>query len=125
MAHPYGVARSDRPYAFEQWRLPGNVDLGASEFALAAGFDPAAQLADHRLLAVADAEHGNAQLDHLLRRPWAPRVADACGPAGKNDRPRHTFFQRRFRLVEGHDFAIDAAFAHAPHDQLRHLRAEI
>ena len=33
--------------------------------------------------------------------------------------------ERRFGLLERHDLAIDALLAHAPRDQLRHLRAEI
>ena len=36
------------------------VDLGAAEFAVVPGLDDAAELMRHRLLAVADAEHGHA-----------------------------------------------------------------
>ena len=65
-----------------------------------------------------------------------PHLEHCCGargvafdhagrPAGEDDRAGLRGFQRLRRLVERHDLAIDARFAHAPRDELRELGAEI
>ena len=58
VAHPHGVGIALLPEALEQRRLGRDAQLGAAELAVVAAFDSAAHLRDHRLLAVADAEHG-------------------------------------------------------------------
>jgi len=85
----------------------------------------AAQLLHHRLLAVADAEHRHAHLEHRLWRARRVRKRDAGGSAGEDNGLGLRLQERGFGLVERHDFAIDAGLAHAPRDQLRHLAAEV
>ena len=53
----------------QKTRVPVCAYLGVSELALAGGLDGSAKLGGHCLHAVADTEHGYAQLEHRLRRP--------------------------------------------------------
>ena len=69
VAHPNRVARAERPNAFQQRRLSRDLDLGASEFAFVVRFNPAAQLRDHGLLAIANAKDRHAQPEDAIRRP--------------------------------------------------------
>jgi hypothetical protein len=65
-------------------------------------------------------------LEDLLRRARCARFHHTGGTAGEDDGARgRVAGERRFAFLEGDDFAIDAGFAHAARDQLRHLRAEI
>ena len=68
VAHPYRIALADLPDAVGQRGGFGHLDLGAAEFAMMAGFDLAAELVRHGLLAVADAEHRHAGLIDRHRR---------------------------------------------------------
>src|ERR1700743_1909300 len=101
-----------------------HMDIGAAEFAVMAAFHLAAQLGAHGHLAITDAQHGHAHLEHALRRARRVGVGDAGGPARKDDGARF-LVQRGVRLVVRHDLAIDAGFADAPCDQLCDLAAEI
>src|SRR5207248_7132772 len=86
MAHPHLVARTQRPKAVKQRRLPRDLDLGAAEFALVVMFDAPAQLHDHGLLAVADAENRDAKLEHGFRCARAALIAYAGRTAGEDYR---------------------------------------
>src|SRR5215831_976123 len=90
-----------------------------------AGLDLAAELLAHRHLAIADAEHGNAERKDLLRGARRVRFGDAGRTAGENDCLRRRRREDFFRLVVRDDLAIDAGFAHAPRNELGHLRTEI
>ncbi|MPN02302.1 hypothetical protein SDC9_149518 [bioreactor metagenome] len=94
-------------------------------FARFAAGDLAAEGLDHKLEAVADAVHRNAEFEHggvAFRRVF--RV-DAGRAAGEDD-PLRIFGPELFRRgVERHDFAVHPAFADSPRDQLTVLRAEI
>ena len=67
------------------------------------------------------------------RRPRKSPSAPAARPfrctrrrtAGEDHRLGRHLAEGRFGLLERHDLAIDPLLAHAPRDQLRHLRAEI
>ena len=104
----------------------GDLDLGAAELAMMAGLDLAAELLRHRLLAVADAEHRHAG---LVDRGGGERrvLVEHRGRAAGEDHRLRPHRARRLprRFLVGHDLAIDALLAHAPRDQLGHLRAEI
>lgn len=50
--------------ALEQFGVAMGAHFGVAEFAGVRAFDLAAQLGGHGLHAVADAQHGNAQLEH-------------------------------------------------------------
>jgi hypothetical protein len=100
------------------------MDIGAAEFLVMAAFDLAAQLRGHGHLAIADAQHRHAHLEHGLRRARGVFFVNRTGAAGEND-GTGLFRQRLLGLVEGHDLAIDARLAHAPRYQLGDLAAEI
>ena len=129
--HPVAVAHPDRialallPDALEQRRVLGDQHLGAAELAVMAGLDLAAQLMRHRLLAVADAEHGNAGLEQFLRRQRRVLVEHGGRPAGEDHggglHPREGLGG----LLIRHDLGIDLLFADPARNQLRHLGAEI
>ena len=72
------------PNAFEQRRILGNQHLGAAEFAMVSALDLAAELMRHGLLAVADAEHRDAGLEHLLRCQRRILVEHGGRPAGQD-----------------------------------------
>ena len=125
VAHPHGVAVALGPEALEQRAVGGDVELGAAELAVVAAFDPAAHLRHHRLLAVADAEHGQAGLEHPVGRARGAELGDAGGPARQDHGLGLQPLEGVLGAVEGHDLGVDALLAHAPGDQLRHLAAEI
>ena len=130
MAHPHLVALADRPQPVEQGAILGHGEEGAAEFAAAlalaaAGLDGAAELVGHDLLAVADAEDGEAAVVQRLRRARAALLGHAGGGARKDDAPGGEPVERRFGRSEGDDLAIDAGLAHAAGDELGHLAAEI
>ena len=125
MAHPYRSLLADLEHALEQRRLVDDLQFGAAELARVPAFDLAAQRRHHGLLAVADAEHRHAGIEHRLRRSRRARLMHAGRAAGQDDGARRACGKRRFRLVVRHDLRIDARLAHAPRDQLRHLAAEI
>src|SRR5262249_55436194 len=125
VAHPYRVALALAPHALEQRAILDDLDLGAAELAVMTALDLAAQLLRHRLLAVADAEHRNAGLVDLLGRERRVLVEHGGGPAREDDALRPHREERLLGLLERHDLRVDALLAHAPRDELRHLRAEI
>jgi hypothetical protein len=89
------------------------------------GLDLAAELGAEGLLAIADAEDRHFQIEHL---PWRARRLGAGnrGRAAGEDNGAGTEVSDPRRIgVEGHDLAVDAAFAHPPGDELRDLGAEI
>src|SRR5215470_15095722 len=87
--------------------------------------DSAIELLRHGLLAIADAEHRDAGPIDLHWRERGVLVEYRSRPAGKNDPLRLQRGKRRAGLLKRHDLAIDLLFAHAPGDELGHLRAEI
>ncbi len=125
VAHPHGVALALLPDAVEQGGVSRHLELGAAELAMVAAFDAAAHLRHHGLLAVADAEHRQAGLEHPVGRARRAELGDAGRAAGQDDGLGLEALEGFFRLVEGHDLGVDALLAHAPRDQLRDLAAEI
>ena len=103
----------------------GDLQLGAAELAVVAAFDAAAHLRHHGLLAVADAEHRQARLEHPVGRARRAELGDAGRAAREDHGLGLQPLQGVLGLVEGHDLGVDALLAHAPGDQLRHLAAEI
>ena len=79
----------------------------------------------HRHLAVADAEHRHAGLEHDLRRARAADLGGRGRAAGQDDGLRLDALERLLGLLERDDLGIDAGLAHAPGDQLGDLAAEI
>src|SRR3954453_650158 len=62
VAHPHRIALADLPHAVIKRRGLDDLDLGTAEFAMMPTLDRTAELLRHRLLAVADAQHGHAGL---------------------------------------------------------------
>ena len=87
----------------------GGGDEGAAELGVVAGFDPAAELGHHGLLAVADAEDGDAEGEDLRGGARAAVGGDAGGAAGEDDglRPERGE-EGGVDAVVGVDFAVDA-----------------
>jgi hypothetical protein len=125
MAHPDVVFAAHFPHAVEQRAVIGDLDGGAAEFAMMAGLDGAAELLRHGLFAVADAQHRHASGEDRQRRRRRIVVEHRGRAAGQDHGLRLHFGEGSLRLVERHDFGIDALLADTPRNQLRHLRAEI
>ncbi|OIQ71462.1 hypothetical protein GALL_469200 [mine drainage metagenome] len=107
--------------------MAGGLDLeiGAAEFAVVAALDLAAELGRHGHLAVADPEHGNPGIEDCLRGARRAFLVHGFRAAGEDHGLRLHRKKRRFRLLERHDFGVNALPAHPARDQLRHLTAEI
>jgi hypothetical protein len=125
VAHPDGVALAGLPYAIEQRTLGDNLDLGAAKFAVVARFDTATELRHHGLFAIADAEHRKAGLEDALWGAGGVEFGNGGWAAGEDDALGAETLKGLFGLLRGDHLAIDALFADAAGDQLRHLRAEI
>ncbi len=125
MAHPHRLAVVDCADAGEQGRVAHDHDLGAPKFAVQPRLHLAAELGADGLLAVADAQDGHAQFEHPLGHARALSLRHAGRAARQDHRPGREVVQDGADPVIGMDLAIDAAFAHAPGDQLGDLAAEI
>ena len=88
VAHPDGGALAGGEDALEQRRGAVEADLGPAILAVAGGLDPAAELGAHGLLAVADAEHRHAELEHGGGCARARGLVGRGGAAGEDDRGR-------------------------------------
>ena len=125
VAHPHLGARAFRPQPVEQWAVGDDVDRGAAEFLGIGERHPAAKLGAHRLHAVADRQHRNAERKDDLGRARRRGLRDGGGAAREDDASG----RKRADGVHAHrvgvDFAVDAVLAHPPRDQLGDLAAEI
>ena len=125
VAHPDRIALALAPHALEQGRLLGHQHLGAAELAVMPALDHAAELRRHRLLAVADAEDRHARLIDRGRRQRRTLIEHRGRPAREDHALRPQGLEGLIRLLERHDLAIDLLLAHAPGNELGHLRPEI
>ena len=100
-----------------QLHLAVLADLGS-----AAG---AAELMDHQLLAVADAENGQTQLENGIVERGGVRLKHRRGAAGEDDGGGVKSADVVHRHGVGLDLAVDAAFTHAARDEQIVLPAEI
>ena len=125
MAHPHLCPGTLRPQPVEQQAVVGDLDKGAPELLVLAQGHAAAQFVAHRLHAVADAEHRDAEPEHGVRRPRRRPLGDRGRATRQDDRARIKVAELVLPDRKRVDFAIDPALAHAPRDQLRDLAAEI
>ncbi len=125
MAHPHQLASAGCPHAVEQTTVFGDLDVGGPELMVVGERDLAAELGNHGLLAVADAEHGLAGLKNAGRDAGCLVGGDARRTAREDVGTRAEVADARGIGVEGYDLAIDAALAHAPGDELGELAAEV
>ena len=122
VAHPADARRLDAVEqqtraVVRQLHLAVLADLGS-----AAG---AAELMDHQLLAVADAEDGQAQLENGVVERGGVRLKYRCGAAGEDDGGGAEGADVVHRHGVGLDLTVDAAFTHAARDEQIVLPAEI
>ena len=125
MAHPHRLAVIDSADAGEQGALVGDDDVGPAELASVTALDLAAQHVAQQLLAIADGQHRQAQVEQLAPDARTVGLQHAGGPARQDDGLWLELIDHGLRLAERMDLAIDARLAQAPRDQLRHLAAEI
>ena len=126
VGHPHLLGGADLGQPLEQGMLGADVEIGAAELAHVVRGDLAAQLLDHGLLAVADAQDGDAQGPESLGGPRGARVENGGGAPGKDHALRRQRGERvAVELVEGVDLAVDPALPQAARDELRHLGAEV
>ena len=123
MAHPHGLLlRRVR----EQPRIGARTrNLGRSVLALVGVPHRAAKRHSHGLLPVAEAEHGNAQLED--GRIHAGRVLgiDARRTTRQDDRRRRQLAHLVGRDVAGYDFGVNPQVTNASGDELPVLRSKI
>src|SRR5690606_14669091 len=105
--------------AFEQRALVLDLEEGAAELTVVAALDPAAELGAHGLLAIADAEHGDAGLEDFLRRARAADIDGRGRAAGEDHRLRTDALEGFGCRLERNDLGIDAGLSHATRDELR------
>ena len=121
MAHPDGLVL--RQALEERAGLRG--ELRAAELRHAGALDGAAEVLRHQLHAVADAEHGHAELEQLrvdLRRVVG---VDRRRPAAQDQRERAARTDAGRVIRVGDELGVDPALPHPPGDQLRVLAAEV
>ena len=85
VAHPDLLAAGGEEAGEQRVGGLGRGDVGAAELGGVAGFDLAAELGHHRLLAVADAEHRDAEGEDFGRGAGAACVDDRGRAAGEDD----------------------------------------
>lgn len=129
VAHPdlqlaVGIAQ-----ALQQVVVAMQLDLRVAEFALLATFDFAAELLCHGLHAIADAQHGDAQIKDGFGGAVGFVGIDAGVAAGEDDAFEQAIGGEAAHPVAadvaGVDFAIDVGFAHTAGNELRDLGAEV
>src|SRR5258708_37827598 len=105
--------------------MPARAELGVAELAHPRVFHPAAELRRHRLHAIADAQHRNAQLEDPIGR-FRRGVFVCGGRAAREDDPaRSEVADERLADLEGMQLAIHLRLPDPARDQLRVLRAEV
>ena len=102
------------------------IDFGGAVFVGGGGGDAAAQVVGEQLHAVADAEHGQAGLEHVGGQGRRARLVDA-GRAAAQDEALDLLAGQRLlcRLVPMNQLRVNGLLAHPPGDQLRVLGAEV
>ncbi|MPL73681.1 hypothetical protein SDC9_19487 [bioreactor metagenome] len=127
VAHPDLLAPVLEPALEQRQRARGRSDIGAAELGGAmAGFDEAAELLHHHLLAVADPEDRHAEGEGRFRRTRRALAGDAVRATREDDCLGGETLQEGIGdLLIGMDFAIDVELAQAARNQLRDLGAEV
>ena len=111
--------------ALEQRVVALELQPRASVLAIVRLLDQPAEPVHEQLHAVADGEHGTAQLEDAQVDVGRARIEHARRPAREHDAARvegADGLEARGRRV---DLAVDVLLADAPRDQLRELRAEV
>ena len=85
----------------------------------------AAQQMHHQLRTIADAQHGDAQLEHLGANGGGILQIYAVGATGKDDAGGLFLPDGLHGLGVGHDLAVNVALTHTAGDQLIVLAAKV
>ncbi len=127
VAHPHieRLVRRVIAEACEQAIRRNDIDTRVTELARIGSFRGAAQLRGQRLHAVANAEDGQARIEHFLRRLWRAMQRGGLWATGKDDALRTERGNLGGIVVPGPDFAVDPDLADTPRNQLGVLRAEV
>ena len=127
MAHPDLLAPIREPTVEDRGGIPGGGDESPAEFGGAvAAFNLAAKAMHHDLLAIADAQHRNPDLEHVQWRHRRALGKDRRRPARQDDGLRREIGKEGVgHLVEGMNLAIDIQLAQAARDKLGDLRPEV
>jgi hypothetical protein len=128
LGHVIPVAHPDHGGGLDPFEQPvalGNGELGAAVLPLSRGLDAPAEVLDEQLLAVADAEDRDAQLEQVLVEGRRPGRTHAAGPAREDHRPGCGLPDPGRLDPRRHDLAVDGQLAHATRDELRVLRSVI
>ena len=102
-----------------------HLDRGRAELALGRRRDLAAQRVALKLHPIADAQHRQIGPMHPGRQLRRARLIHAGRAAGEDQPARVEPAHRLLGRIAGDKLAIDAQLAHAPHDQLGRLAAEV
>jgi hypothetical protein len=87
--------------------------------------DLATEVQRHLLDAVAEAEHGDAELQDARVHMRRPVGVDRCGAAGKDERRGCAALHLFDRYVERNDLGVHPRLTDPARDQLRVLRTEV
>ena len=121
VTHPYRIFGALLPHARKERALLRDLDFRASEFAVMTAFDPAAQLFREKLFAITNGKNGDFRVEDRLGSARRSLLRYGARTAGENDRLRSNFRKGFLGALKRRNFAIDAGFANAPRNQLRHL----
>ena len=125
MAHPDLHPGGPIAQVAQQRRAGRGLDIGMAELARRPGLDAAAELVRHQLHAVADAEHGQAELEERGIARGGARFVDAGRAAGEDEALRRARRELRRGQVAAQDLTVHVQLADTPRDQLRVLRSEV
>ena len=125
LEHAVALGGAEVLDAVEQPRVATGPHLGVAELTVVAPLHLAAELYRHGLHAIADAQHGHAQIPHRLRRAKLVVFVGAGVAAGQDHALGRKRADELVRHVVRVDLAVDVRFAHAAGDQLRDLGAEV
>ena len=112
--------------AVEQRAFSRDAHRGVAELAvIVRAPHDAAELPDHRLHAVADAQDRQVRVEYRVRDARRVLVDDRFGTTGEDHAVRPEVAHRRVVDAPRTDLAVDPALAHPPRDELCRLAAEV
>src|SRR5208337_1771166 len=122
MAHPdFRFLR----YAPEEVCFIIDDEFGFAVFSFGSPGHFSSQAMGHQLHAITDAQHRNAEPEHLKVGNWRPTVIYTGRPSGKDDTVRLKRTNLLNGCIKGKYFGINFAFAYPSSYKLGILRAEI
>ena len=126
--HGVGMAHPDRLAVREVLQEHAGLlheQVGGAVLAGSGRLDVSPERLRHQLLAVADAEHRDAELEDARVDRGSSLLVDRCGAPGEHEPRRTARAELHERDVEGNDLRVDVALPHTAGDQLRVLRSEV